>query len=228
MQNKHFYYWILPAVVVTVLIILNYSGVAVLQAFVAPEINREFGVLENLQSLVILVIIFICIKGAIKTPSRLEKVIYVFGSLFFFVAFLEEIDYGLHFYEYINNIAPEQKVVTRNFHNINDNEYLYEVRQVIIVTLVIFFILLPLLKNKIQNQYIKHFIADKMIITTFIVYVLIGGLLVRMLPKLGMPHNPSLFGNHQEFEELISYYMILLYVYEIILLKPSIFKISKT
>jgi hypothetical protein len=62
-----------------------------------------------------------------------------------------------------------------------------------------------------------------MILTTFLVYVVIGGLFVRMLPKLGMPHNPSLFRNHQEFEELISYYMILLYVIEVVLIKPSIF-----
>ena len=66
-----------------------------------------------------------------------------------------------------------------------------------------------------------------MIMTTFVVYVLISGLFVRLLPKLGLPHNPSLKGNHQEFEELVSYYMILLYLLELVFIKPALSKLFK-
>ena len=220
-KHKHFYYWLLPSILTIVLALCNYSGIHLLQTIVSPPINREFGLLENLQNLVIILLIVLCFYTSYKRTHKLEKTVFFLGGLFFIIAFLEEIDYGLHFYEYYYNIQPEEKKTIRNLHNIEENKYLYFVRQFIIITLVLFFILLPLIKNKIENPYIKHFIPSRMIMTTFVVYVLISGLFVRLLPKLGLPHNPSLKGNHQEFEELVSYYMILLYLLELVFIKPA-------
>ena len=48
-KHKHFYYWLLPSILTIVLALCNYSGIHLLQTIVSPPINREFGLLENLQ-----------------------------------------------------------------------------------------------------------------------------------------------------------------------------------
>ncbi len=220
--NKHFYYWILPLISTGILVILNHSGVELLQTFVAPIINREFGMLEHLQAIVILVIVVIAFSGLQKRRHWIENLGYLMLGILFIIAFLEELDYGLHYYEYFAGVAPEQKVVERNLHNYNNNEYLYEVRQGIIMVMILVFIILPLAKDKIKIKFIQHFCGDKMLIATFAVYVVIGQM-ARLFPKLGLPINPSLDGNHQEFEELVSYYMMLLFVYELTVIKRPLF-----
>jgi hypothetical protein len=81
---------------------------------------------------------------------------------------------------------------------------------------------MPFFKKKIKNNLFHHFAAKQYIIYSFIVYLFIGQV-SRWLPKLGMPINESLRGNHQEFEELILYYTILLFVYEIANSKKALF-----
>ena len=215
-EKSDFYYWILPLIFGSILVLFNYSGVPFLQKLISPEINREFGLVENLQLLVIILLIVVTGKGIKRTNHWLEKTAYAALTVLFVFAFLEEIDYGLHYYEYFFEKGVEDKGIVRNFHNQGRNNYY--VRQVIIFTMILVFVILPWRKQKIKQSYIRHFCADKKIIYSFIVYLCIAQM-ARRLPQIGMVMNESLRGNHQEFEELVSYYIILLYMYEMVLLK---------
>lgn len=223
-QNKPFYYWILPLVSVTILVLFNYSGIEFLKTIVSPEINREFGLLENLQLVVIAIIFYITITAISKKRKPIENLGYLFLSALFFVAFLEEIDYGIHYYEYFFKSGVEDKTIVRNFHNQGDNNFY--LRQTTYVVMVLCFVVLPLIKSKIKSNFVQHFCADKLIVASFAVYLFVGQI-ARLLPKWGMEVNESLRGNHQEFEELTFYYIILLYMFELARVKKPLYVSGK-
>lgn len=225
-HRKHFFYWILPLIVIVGLIFANYSGIELLQTITSPKINREFGIIENLQLLVILGIITTVFSAFKKSTHWLETTAISLLFIFFIIAFLEEIDYGIHYYEYFFKDGIEDKSHIRNIHNQPGHNHF--IRQVMYVFYISFFVALPLVKYITKNKYLRYISAETMIISTFAVYV-IAGQLARKLPRLGFEVNESLRNNHQEFEELIAYYMILLFMYEIIRHKVNPFlKADKT
>ena len=219
-KSAHFTYWQFPLIAGIFLVFLNYSGIRGFTELISPDVNREFGLLENLQLLLIATTFIYAVKAIRLKKFWFEKLAYVVLSLFFVVLFLEEIDYGIHYYEYFVKGVTEDKSIVRNFHNQGDNNYY--LRQASYVVMVLLFVVLPFFRNKIKNNLLHHFVASSMIIYSFLVYLFIGQL-SRWMPKLGMPVNESLRGNHQEFEELVLYFIILLYVYEIAILKKSLF-----
>tara|TARA_B110000046_G_scaffold113818_1_gene121085 strand:- start:12327 stop:13031 length:705 start_codon:yes stop_codon:yes gene_type:complete len=219
-KSSHFTYWQFPLIVSVLLVLMNYSGIQLFTELVSPNVNREFGLLENLQLLLIATTFVYIIKAIRLKDFWFEKLTYTVLSLFFLVLFLEEIDYGIHYYEYFIKGVEEDKSIVRNFHNQGDNNFY--LRQSSYVVMVLVFVLLPLLRRKIKNSVIHHISASSSIIYSFLVYLFIGQL-SRWMPKFGMPVNESLRGNHQEFEELVLYYIILLFVYEIAISKKSFF-----
>lgn len=219
----HFAYWQFPLLAGILLVFMNYSGIRWATELISPDVNREFGLLENLQLLLIAATFTYSVKAIRLKNFWLEKWAYVVLSLFFVVLFLEEIDYGIHYYEYFIKGVVEDKSIVRNFHNQGDNNYY--LRQASYAVMVFLFVVLPFFRNKIKSSFLHHFSASFMIIYSFSVYLFIGQL-SRWMPKLGMPVNESLRGNHQEFEELVLYFIILLFVYEIAIVKKSLFTTS--
>jgi hypothetical protein len=212
-MRKHLIYWIAPLAITFILILMNYSGIGWMQQFISPAVNREFGFLENLQLLVIIVIGYYAVKAVIKKRTAIERIAFSLIAFASIVVFLEEIDYGLHFYEHFVLGQSENKEIVRNLHNQGNNNFI--IRQTLYTMLVLFFLVLPVSKKYIKNKFVLNFVANKMIISTLVTYILVGQF-ARLLPKLGMPNNPSLWGNHQEFEEVIVYYLFALFLREIV------------
>jgi len=219
-NSIHFTYWQFPLLLGLLLVFMNYSGISFLTELVSPDVNREFGLLENLQLLLIASSLVYVLKAIRLKDFWFEKLAYVVLAMFFLFLFLEEIDYGIHYYEFFITGVEEDKGMVRNFHNQGDNNFY--LRQASYIVMVVLFIVMPFFKKKIKNNLFHHFAAKQYIIYSFIVYLFIGQV-SRWLPKLGMPINESLRGNHQEFEELILYYTILLFVYEIANSKKALF-----
>ena len=219
-RSAHFTYWQFPLIVSVVLVFMNYSGIRVFTELVSLDINREFGLLEHLQLLLIATAFVYLTKAIRQKEFWFEKLTYGVLSLFLLVLLLEEIDYGIHYYEYFIKGAAEDKSIVRNFHNQGDNNYY--LRQASYAVMILLFVLLPLFRSKIKNNLIHHVAASPLIVYSFLVYLVVGQL-ARWMPKFGMPVNESLRGNHQEFEELVLYYIILLFVYEIAISKKSLF-----
>jgi uncharacterized membrane protein YecN with MAPEG domain len=173
-------------------------------------INREFGLLEHLQLLVIAVTVYFSFQLFRRDTTWWRKSGFFLLFLILILLFLEEIDYGIHYYELLFHGGAKTELEVRNIHNQDDNNYY--IRQAAYTIMAIFFVLLPLLRSKFRNPYLQFISGERWLIATFGVY-LFTGILARGLPKLGFPNNPSLWGNHQEFEELIAYYLIALFIW---------------
>ena len=86
-NSNRFAYWVLPLVVGAVLVFMNYSGIYVLTQIVSPDVNREFGLLEHLQLVLIAITLVYSIKAIPTKEFWLEKLGYIFMSLFLFYYF---------------------------------------------------------------------------------------------------------------------------------------------
>lgn len=106
-------YIIFPTVISTTLMAMHFSNIPFLTNLIVPTMPslhanswREFGILENLQHIYLLIMLAICIHASRIKEHRLEKYGALLLALFTTFIFLEEIDYGLHYYEWIFGIDP--------------------------------------------------------------------------------------------------------------------------
>ena len=221
--KTHFIYWILPSVITLSCILIFYLNLFGLSEFIAPEFNREFGIVENLQLLLLIMIFFLAVKGARTHKTKMEKYAYIVVAAATAFIFLEEIDYGLHYYDILtgrnkDNVATIQVFDTkvRNFHN-NQNDVLDIMKLASYAVIAIFFVVLPLLPQKLKQKYpLLGYLSPTryIVITAFCLLVL--NQIARYLYKNFDYSNPSLNANVSEFEELMTYYIIFLYIREMI------------
>lgn len=223
-QNRlrtHFIYWILPTVVTLLCILIYFYDFFSASEIISPSFNREFGILENLQHLVILIIAIIGARSARSKKNKIEKYIFFFiaaASVFFF---LEEIDYGLHYYDVITGREGDEKAYIfytsekmRNIHNTGKNTSILKMTSYVII--VVFFVLLPILQTfKKSNSTILQYITPSL----YIIYTAVSLFLLNQfafyLYGLNFHTNRSLDSTVSEFEELMFYYIILLYIAEL-------------
>lgn len=218
--TKHFIYWILPVLVVLPCILIYFFDFNGLARYIAPAINREFGIIENLQLALLVGIFIFSIKGIRRKKGKIEK--YAWSILAFAAAlcFFEEIDYGLHYFEYAQGKTKEQvdyQIVVqhqvRNFHNIGHmNSY---IKFLVYACTIILFVILPLLPEKTMNKYkwVKFFAPSRYIIGTAIVMFFLNQT-AQYLNTIFYSQNLALAGNTSEFEEIMIYYIFLLYTRE--------------
>ncbi|NND77827.1 MAG: hypothetical protein HKN39_06555 [Flavobacteriales bacterium] len=88
LKNKKLYFWYLPLITSIVFILFNYSGVEILQSIISPPVNREFGLVENLQLIAIILLAILAFKGIRKDKFWLENLGFAFLGLFMIFAFL--------------------------------------------------------------------------------------------------------------------------------------------
>ena len=133
-------------------IALYFSGNTALQQIIAPTLDtlrpsqwREFGLLEIVQTGVLIAIIWILFVTAIRRTHIAEKVVLFIGTAAFIFLFLEEIDYGLHFYELLT--GKHSSVVSRNWHNQwkGDVENATILKRLNDAAIILWFVLLPAL-----------------------------------------------------------------------------------
>ena len=91
----------------TLFIGFYFSGSFALQQLISPIMPdmhgaswRELGMVEQTQNILLLITAGLLLKESIARTHVCEKIILASGSIVFLFVFLEEIDYGAHFYEY--------------------------------------------------------------------------------------------------------------------------------
>ena len=111
----------------------------------APPINRELGLIEISQSLLLMVGIGLGLTNARKKKS---KIFWLVLSLILIVVFLEEIDFGLHYLEFLLGKDPYALNIFgfRNVHNQGNNNSL--IKLIILIPQMIFFGVLPFTRIK--------------------------------------------------------------------------------
>lgn len=220
--NKHLFYWILPSATIVLLSLVYFLNVLGLAEVIAPDFNREFGLLENLQLVLLLFIAYICLRKFKNGTEKIEKYGFLIVGLFTVFIFFEEMDYGLHYIDYYNGktqetvkyeMQVEQKV--RNIHNTGKLVGKFKLTSYFII--VLFFVILPLLPVRIKERFaIIRFLSPSRWIVTTATSLLITNQIAFYLYRNHNFFNRSMDSNISEFEETMTYYIILLYLWEMI------------
>lgn len=227
MKAKNIFLFILfPTLVNLLFISLYYSGIKPAQQLIAPTINwlssdswRELGMLEQLQNIYLLTILFMFGLAFIKRKVIAEKIFFLVANFFILFLFLEEIDYGLHFYELI--IGEYSGIEERNWHNqkTGTKQNVRYLKKMADIMMLIWFVIIPLCKPKIKNRFLLNIIPSRWFIGTFITAIVMSDFAHFLEDKNfgiidGIQGN--LAGNVSEFREASNYYLYLLYTLQLI------------
>lgn len=195
-RKKLFVYLVAPVLVSLVLMGLYFSGHVVLQRIVAPKLPplppdawREFGLLENLQNLILLGLFGVACAGVARKRLRFEQAAWAViaaGTLF---VFCEELDYGTHHRAYlareggfqwfqpmtewpgelIAQIDLEAEPV--NLHNKPGVDKLFKKASDLLTGL--FFGLFPLAALRMKNAWVRYAAPDKYVVLTVLAMFLL-------------------------------------------------------
>ncbi len=217
--NKYtVWYVVIPTVVSVVLIGAYFSGVSFLQSIVSPNLDlpnpdapREFGLLENLQNAYLIAIIVIAALAA-RRRTGAARILFAGAALFTTFVLLEEVDYGLHYYELATGTSKFDPNQVRNVHNIGDTTK--HMKRVADVVLILGFGLLPLVLRNRTNPVVRAVLPSPYCVLTLIVMVLMRSL-PHGLQDLGVGDPGTIEKNLSEFRELNIYYLAMLYAFDI-------------
>jgi hypothetical protein len=189
-----------------------FQGPDWLQEFAASSYNREFGLVENTQNAILLVTVYMAFRLLLIRYTGWLKIGYlvIFSTAVF--VFLEEIDYGHHYVNYLNNADAKQRGINHNIHNIGNMNN--QLRLFFYIIIAIFIIILPYVRPSRLPSFITHFVPDIRIQLTVLAFPVISKM-AGIFNDLSYFTNLALDGNISEFEELPLYYLFLLYVYKL-------------
>ena len=214
-------YFVVPVTISLVMVAMYYSGIDILQQIIFPKMEgiyansaREFGLVENLQNVVLLSILIMLALGLRRKTHRVEQAALVGVGCCALFVFLEEIDYGLHVWEYLRGIKADEAVEVRNFHNQGDRTS--RMKQSADLGMVIFFIILPFALRNSDNRLVRHVLPDR-----YSALTLVGAFIVRStahyLQDHGYGEGGAISKNISEFREFMTYWLIMLYCKDIAL-----------
>lgn len=194
-----------------------FSGVEWLQNVVAPAWNREFGVLENLQHLLLLGCVVLAALLARDERRGMWRAGFVFVGLVSLFVLLEEIDYGLHYYEALAGVPEAERAGVRNLHNLHTSsgtEVATLIKRVSDAAMILVFVLLPFVGPRLRLGSLSALIPRRPFALLMIVALCVSNL-AHYLDDSGWPHNHSLGRSMGEFRELLIYYIGFLYLVEL-------------
>jgi len=148
----------------------------------------------------------------------MEKIFFFVLASLFLVLFLEEIDYGLHIYEFIT--GQSSALENRNWHNQQNGKHdnVHFLKLLVDVITILWFVVLPLFADKIKIPIIKCLIPTRYFVAGFILAFLLSRL-THVLHDQGLGIingiEGNLFGNLSEFREQNTYYFYLLYAIQL-------------
>lgn len=224
-RRKLFVYFALPLSVSGILLAMYFSGVRFFENVVAmpyfeavaENSRREFGLLENLQHLVLLGISVIALRAIPKQSHILTRALFIGIALGAVFMFAEEIDYGLHYYEYLAGVPHDEIAEERNLHNVGDRTS--RLKTISDIGMILVFGIAPLVLFKVRNPWVRYLLPDRYMIATLIAAFIVRTL-SHALDDRGYGH--GLQSNMSEFRELITYYMGLLYTWQLARSRPGI------
>jgi hypothetical protein len=210
--QHHLLYWGYPLILSFILMMFYFQGQNWMQELAASSYNREFGLVENTQNVLLIFTSYMAFRLLRIRNSGWLKLAYVLIFLTALFVFLEEIDYGQHYINYINNPDADQNRINPNIHNIpNVNNQL---RLFFYCLIAIFIIILPYFSSSTLPSLLMHFVPDIRLQLTILAFLVISKM-AGIFNNLSHFTNMALNGNISEFEELPLYYLFLVYVYEL-------------
>ncbi len=111
-----FVYGVLPFSIGVAFVVLYFSGVEFLQTLASPLRQRELGLIENFQNLLLILAVVVSLRAVARERDRRWKWFWwIAGALCMFVL-LEEIDWGDHYWRALNGQPPR----TGEFFNLHN------------------------------------------------------------------------------------------------------------
>jgi hypothetical protein len=202
---RHLVYWILPALISIALVLAYFSGIEPLRDLVASPRNREFGLLEHLQAAILVATAVGGVIGFRRADNGVEKTVCALVAAGAAFIALEEMDFGLHYWEFV---FGESGLSTLNIHNQGENlEIIKPGSDTLIVSL---FLIFPIAAWRISDPRIRYFVPDPLIGMCVLVGFAVS-LLAHSLNDAGLYPAGPLTGNLSEFRETFTYYALMLY-----------------
>ena len=236
MRKPFFFFGFVLMGINVLLMSFYFSGNSLFQSLIVPTLTgldqnswREFGLLEMLQNVFLIILLVILIYGLIRQEKVLDKGLYIFAVFVFTFLFLEEIDYGLHYYEFVT--GDRLQVDQRNWHNevgADGHQNTRKIKRFSDFLMVITFFLLPLLSLiKPLGRRLSRFNFVP------VIYFSMSVVLTLILSKVAHYFNDAGFAivdgvqgkldnNISEFRETSIYYIYILYALQLVR-KPSLF-----
>jgi hypothetical protein len=210
--RDHFLYWGFPIILSLLLMICYFRGPNWLQELAASSYNREFGLVENAQNAILLCTIYLAFRLLKISDYKWPKIFYLLIFFAVVFTFLEEIDYGFHYINYLNDADARQRGINHNIHNLPDVNN--QIRLIFYILIAIFVIILPYISSSRLPSLLVHFVADIRLQLTVLAFLVISKM-AGIFNDLSHYTNLALDGNISEFEELPLYYLLMVYVYKL-------------
>jgi hypothetical protein len=212
--HTHFIYWILPSLITLGCMLVFFYDPFGWSTIIVSKQNREFGVLEHLQSFIILIMFFYAIRGIRNKKNVVEKTIFILAALVSLFMLFEEIDYGLHYYEWMKGI--ESKPPEEQLRNVHNNGNITDIiKTTTNIFIAVFLIALPIINYFTKKKYplVTYFSPTPYILTTLFCLFLLSQYAF-YLYRQDFHTNRAIDGNISEFEEFMIYYAFMLYLKE--------------
>jgi len=213
-----FLYAGVPLLCIGALIACYYSDVAALRRVVSPDtesipesLRREFGLLESLQNLVLATICVLAGIGLRKKRLPAERIglwVMLIGTA---LMLLEETDYFTQYALLFGADVPAGP--PRNLHRIGYSETL--LRNVAYLGSATFFGAFALLFAKSSRPVMRYVAPDRLSVVTVLLVTALQEIVWWKSARVAL-HHGSLTGNEIEFFELGIYYLVMLWMIDMV------------
>ncbi|MGI9290583.1 MAG: hypothetical protein ACR2QG_04800 [Gammaproteobacteria bacterium] len=220
LQRPWLILFFIPCGINLALAVMYFSGIPLLQHIVVPDMpwvaqQREFGLLENLQNLYLLTMMGLGAWAIRIKPYLLEKICGFLLMVFATFVFLEEIDYGLHWIEFLSDTPKEAAIPTdnRNWHN--DGQRTSIMKDIVTLSCVLLFVIAPFALKNSNQPLIRYLLPVRQYAAGFLGIVLISRV-AHYLGDMGLGA-AGIKQNLGEFRELGMYYLYMVWCYTVII-----------
>lgn len=212
--ERHFYYWILPNMFILTVALLYFTGIPLLQTIVAPDFNRELGLLETTQHLLVLAVAGLAVRGYLNSETLLERVGFGAAALLATLQFLEELNYGQHYLALFGLLPAQTEAGPMSLHNIEGVSS--QLKRVGDAVIALYFFLFPLLGAKSSIPWVRYLAPPRLMVVTVLSSVVMSRFLHFVSDNTPV-NNSAFITGVSEFREAFTYYFVLIYVRELAL-----------
>lgn len=141
----------------TLLVVLPAGDLRGLIDLLAPLQNRETGLIETLQHIVLLLLVTGVAINAVKAQQHTEKLLYAAFSMFFLFVLLEETDYLMNYIELLTG-KQHYEISVQGFRNIHNNDLgllLHKIAYWVLVSATVTGMIILVFKEKNAGNYYK-------------------------------------------------------------------------
>ncbi|MGH8560952.1 MAG: hypothetical protein ACRES4_03220 [Nevskiales bacterium] len=209
--TRHFFYWALPTAVILAYVLMYFSGMPILQSLIAPAFNRELGLLETTQHLLLVAVIVMAARGLRGAEVPMERLGYGLATALALFQLLEELNYGYH-YLHALGLVTDSGGIRWNVHNRGVSTPMKNAGDLV---LLFYFFLLPLIVRPGWPAWLRFLVPPRLLAVTVLCSVAVS--------KFGHHLNDNAeLSNHvlengvSEFREAFIYYVVLVHVRELV------------